>query len=97
MMKKRLMIALCCLVLLVQLLPIVPLAETTGAETGISGTSLLGTTVANWTKHIGFVPTTNGEPAQFASDKIVGTDGTIKDIWEGFGDEVEMGKSDHRE
>ena len=59
--------------------------QTTGIETGISGTSLLSTTTANWTKHIGFVPTTNGEPAQFASDKIVGTDGTIKDIWEGFG------------
>ena len=32
-MKKRLMIALCCLVLLVNLLPIVPMAETTAAET----------------------------------------------------------------
>lgn len=30
-MKKRLMIALCCLVLLVQILPIVPMAETTDA------------------------------------------------------------------
>lgn len=57
----------------------------TGAETGISGDSLLSTSNTYWTKHIGFVPTTNGEPAQFASDKIVGTDGTIKDIWEYFG------------
>ena len=32
-MKKRLLIALCCLVLLVQLLPIVPMADTTGAVT----------------------------------------------------------------
>ena len=40
MMKKRFMIALCCLVLLVNLLPIVPMAETTGTETvdkGIPG------------------------------------------------------------
>ena len=37
-MKKRLMIALCCLVLLMQLLPIVPMAETTVAQTADKGT-----------------------------------------------------------
>lgn len=39
----------------------------------------------NWMYHIGFVPTANGEPAQFSADKIVGVDGTIKDVWEGMG------------
>ena len=37
-MKKRFMIALCCLVLLLQLLPVVPMAETAGVETVDKGT-----------------------------------------------------------
>lgn len=40
---------------------------------------------ARWNFHIGFAPTFNGTPSQFSSDKIVDTDGTIKDVWEGLG------------
>lgn len=40
MMKKRLMIALCCLVLLMQLLPIVPMAETASTQTVDKGTTI---------------------------------------------------------
>ena len=37
-MKKRFMIAFCCLVLLLQLLPILPMAEAAGTETVDKGT-----------------------------------------------------------
>ena len=37
-MKKRFMIALCCLILLMQILPIVPMADTAAAQTVDKGT-----------------------------------------------------------
>lgn len=67
MMKKRLMIALCCLVLLVQLLPVVPLAETTGAETVDKGT--VSQDLYYCRAQLGDLP--NGEALLHAYDNIV--------------------------
>ncbi len=72
MMKKRLMIALCCLVLLVQLLPIVPMAETVDKGT-------VSQDLYYCRAQLGDLP--NGEALLFAYDNIVaGIDACAEEI-----------------
>lgn len=71
-MKKRLMIALCCLVLLVQIFPIVPMAET-------SDTWEVGQDLYYCRAQLATLP--NGEALLFAYDNLVaGIDACAKEI-----------------